>query len=187
MIQTQPTATPSSSISNVPCKSNSLLNDSNGNLAFDLQTLGTYEDNDESFVEVNADLERRALLRRKNSLVVTTVNSRQRQIREALDIRNMSIVNDLDSNEFKRVQEQLRGSGINTAVGTLQFLDKKVTEMLIEQRQKENKDCLDQRVNKRMMRRRRTTIPPIDSQPDADAPKGSVLRRFTCISTMTEL
>mmetsp|Transcript_8293 Transcript_8293/g.12769 ORF Transcript_8293/g.12769 Transcript_8293/m.12769 type:complete len:192 (+) Transcript_8293:27-602(+) len=148
-------------VSTSPCLHDSkgkLLNDSDGNLVFDLQSLRKYEKDEESFVEVNTDLKRRARLRRNASVIITTVDSRQRQVREALDLRYMSFVNDHDNYELKKIQAQLRKSGVNTGVGVSQFLNKAVAETIIEQRRKDPMHCLEQRVTQKIANRRRSTM-----------------------------
>mmetsp|Transcript_26083 Transcript_26083/g.39475 ORF Transcript_26083/g.39475 Transcript_26083/m.39475 type:complete len:198 (+) Transcript_26083:106-699(+) len=100
-----------------------------------------------------------------NSLEVETqqeeLESKVRQIREELQIRNWNISNDITDDEFRRVQAELRKSRVKTGMGSLQVLDQKLTDTLIEKRHRsslptllrDKSEGVDQNITKTMKKR----------------------------------
>mmetsp|Transcript_15672 Transcript_15672/g.23076 ORF Transcript_15672/g.23076 Transcript_15672/m.23076 type:complete len:186 (+) Transcript_15672:53-610(+) len=86
--------------------------------------------------------------------------SKLRQIREELQLRKVTISQDNNNNEFRRVQAELRKSRVNTCMASLQILDQKLTDSLIQKRSSSlpmtmgnRGECLDRRVTKTMIKR----------------------------------
>mmetsp|Transcript_18268 Transcript_18268/g.27608 ORF Transcript_18268/g.27608 Transcript_18268/m.27608 type:complete len:228 (-) Transcript_18268:114-797(-) len=87
-----------------------------------------------------------------------SVHSTRRQVREVIDQRNLTLLK--DDNEFRRVQAELKSSGMNTGMGSLQILDQKLTKTLIEKKRRNSlgtneKESATQRATKTIMKSRR--------------------------------
>lgn len=88
-----------------------------------------------------------------------SVDSTRRQVREVIDQRNLTLLK--DDNEFRRIQAELKSSGMNTGMGSLQILDQKLTKALIEKKRRNSldaseKESVTQRATKTIMKRRRS-------------------------------
>lgn len=116
-------------------------------------------------------------------------SSRRRQIREELDLRSMSILKNNEI-EFRKVQLELRKSGISTGMASLQMLDQKLTAALLEKRGQENAYCyssdedesMDQRVNKTIIKHRMTmigSIPDCNNSAKEESTATRVMRRLS--------
>eukprot|EP00547_Thalassionema_nitzschioides_P000355 CAMPEP_0194198980 /NCGR_PEP_ID=MMETSP0156-20130528/173_1 /TAXON_ID=33649 /ORGANISM="Thalassionema nitzschioides, Strain L26-B" /LENGTH=160 /DNA_ID=CAMNT_0038923813 /DNA_START=44 /DNA_END=526 /DNA_ORIENTATION=+ len=93
-----------------------------------------------------------------------------REVRYELDRRNYNFLT--DDSEFKRVQAELRKSGIQTGMAALQLLDQQVTNAMIEKRRRKSlanpeniRNSLERRATREMIaKRKRSSITlPLDS------------------------
>mmetsp|Transcript_3953 Transcript_3953/g.5704 ORF Transcript_3953/g.5704 Transcript_3953/m.5704 type:complete len:225 (+) Transcript_3953:212-886(+) len=136
----------------------------------------------------NDELPKCNLLNRQKSNYALEVNSRRRQIREELDLRNMAMLKDNDDH-FRKIQSELRKSGVSTGMASLQMLDQQLTAVLIEKRSQEfslddskDEESIEQRVTKTMIQNRMNLMAPIPTPKESKASR--VMRRLSLTSSI---